>query len=88
MFEGWLRCDVLKGMFTSERAIRYPAGGVHRVSVTSVFVPQESVRGPIDGEGRVRVRVFADEAQHTWAILPDEVQTLIAVLDRSDLALT
>jgi len=88
MFEGWLRCDVLKGMFTSERAIRYPAGGTQKASVTSVFVPKESVRGAIDGEGRVRVRVFADEAQHTWAVLPDEVQTLIAVLDRSDLAAT
>lgn len=64
----WLKCRILKGMFSDERAVV-----VKRLDgkATSAFVPVNSVRGGIDQEGQVEVDVFADRGA-TWAVLPTE----------------
>ena len=80
MFEEWLTCMVLKGMFNDELAvvIQEKQGGE-----VSFFVPRDAVRGDIDRAGTVRVRVFRKGAD-AWAILPSEDGTAVAVND-SDL---
>ncbi len=73
--ERWLRCRIFKGMFSDELAVQYAPP--HSNS-TSVFVPKELVEGSVDGEGRVKVRVF-HEGSNAWAVLPTENQMIIAV---------
>ena len=70
-----LKCRILKGMFSDERAVV-----VHRVDgkTTSAFVPMSSVRGNIDQEGQVEVEVFADHGT-TWAVLPTEYRETLPV---------
>lgn len=81
MWEQWLRCRILKGMFSDELAVSYPprAG----TSVASVFVPRDYVEGKIDEEGKVRVKVFR-EGDTAWAVLPSPQRLMIAV-DEADL---
>ena len=74
MSERWLRCTVLKGMFSDERAVLYSKNG----SEFSFFVPTDRVLGDVDREGKVRVRVFSDDGGW-WAVMPNENQTIIPV---------
>src|SRR5882724_8251700 len=76
MSEQWLRCRVVKGMFSDELAIRSPPQGT--TSVTSVFVPKEMVHGEVDHVGKVRVRVFRQD-DSAWAVLPSEQQLAIPI---------
>ena len=80
MAQHWLRCDVRKGMFSDEKVvvIRTQTG-----EAASFFVPSERVEGPIDQEGRVRVRVFKENSR-AWAVVPNENQTVVPV-DESQL---
>jgi len=76
----WLKCRILKGMFSDERVVV-----VSRVDgmSTSAFVPSAAVRGSVDHEGQVEVDVFADRGA-TWAVLPTEYRETLPV-DARDL---
>ena len=71
----WLRCHILKGMFSDERVVV-----VNRIDgkSTSAFVPTNAVRGRVDEEGQVEVDVFADRGA-TWAVLPTEYRETLPV---------
>jgi hypothetical protein len=76
MSERWLRCAVLKGMFSDELAIVYSGNGKE----VSFFVPRDQVIGEVNSEGKLKVRVFRQD--HTpWAVVPDEYQTAIPVAE-------
>jgi hypothetical protein len=66
----WLKCKVLKGMFSDEVTvvIRTLDG-----ESASFFVPRSAA-----DDGRVKVRV-AQHAGHTVALLPDEYQSVVDV---------
>ena len=86
MVQQWLRCRVVKGMFSDELAITYPPRGA--TSVTSVFVPRDMVHSEVDkegkdGEGKVKVMVFRED-NSAWAVLPSDQQQVIPI-DESDL---
>ena len=63
----WLKCHILKGMFSDERVVV-----VRKLDgkPSSAFVPMNSVRGSIDHEGEVEVDVFADRGA-TWVVSSD-----------------
>ena len=70
----WLKCHVLKGMFSDERTIivrRKPNGTVE------FFVPQSAVRGEGDA-GRVEVTIIEREGAK-WAVLPTPYKESIPV---------
>jgi hypothetical protein len=71
----WLKCRILKGMFSDERVVV-----VQRFDgkATSAFVPISSVRGSVEQEGQVEVDVFADRGG-TWAVLPTEYRETLPV---------
>jgi hypothetical protein len=73
MSDFWLRCFVLKGMFSDERAVRY--GNI------SFFAPKDLVEGDIDQEGKVRVRSYRVD-HRSWVVLPTEDQKVIPVDER------
>ena len=76
MTESKLKCQIFKGMFSDEVAVR-----IHAITgEISFFVPRDSVQGDIETQGTVRVRVFKENG-HSWAQLPTENQTTIAVDD-------
>jgi hypothetical protein len=75
MKDHWLKCRVLKGMFSDEGAV------VFKLSDEAsffAFVPYTKVRGEIDREGEVKVDVF-EEGNTTWAILPTEYRDTVPV---------
>lgn len=82
MSERYLKCHVFKGMFSDELAVKVNSkqGGE-----PSFFVPKELVKGEVDREGSVRVRVF-HKGQTAWAVIPDEQQTAVPV-DEAELIL-
>ena len=83
MAEQWLRCSVLKGMFSDELAIVYEFkqnGG--KPEKSSFFVPRDKV---VESEGKVRVRVVR-QGDTAWAILPTENQAMIPI-DEADLTM-
>lgn len=71
----WLKCRVLKGMFSDERAIVY---SMSNGKESSAFVPSAKVRGKIDHDGAVSVEVFQD-GDTTWAVLPTEYRDAVPV---------
>jgi hypothetical protein len=79
MFERYLRCWIFKGMFSDELAVRVAS----RNGDAAFFVPRDLVKGTIDHEGKVRVRVY-HQGQTAWAVLPDDMQTALPV-DESQL---
>ena len=83
MSEQWLRCDIFKGMFSDELAIKYsPPGSTYPVSV---FVPKDLVQGDLtQGRGQVKVMVFR-RGESSWVVLPSSQRTEIPVSE-SDLA--
>jgi len=72
MTDSWLRCKILKGMFSDESTMVYPP---ESATASSFFVPKDKVR---ERDGTVRVRVF-HEGETVWAVLPAESQPIIAV---------
>ena len=79
MKEQWLRCHLLKGMFSDEVAIKFSSLG----TPVSFFVSKEYVNGEVDREGKVRVNTFTD-AGTVWAVLPTPQKKIVAV-DAGDL---
>lgn len=71
----WLKCRVLKGMFSDERAIVFTMsnGGKY-----TEFVPSNEVQGEIDEEGLVHVNVYED-GKTLWAFLPTEYNDMVPV---------
>ncbi|HSZ59319.1 MAG TPA: hypothetical protein VK797_26995 [Tepidisphaeraceae bacterium] len=81
MWEQWLRCRIVKGMFSDELAITYLPRGA--TNATSVFVPKDFVNGDINQEGKVKVMVFR-EGDSAWAVLPS-AQKMVIPVDEADL---
>ena len=81
MSEKWLRCGILKGMFSDEMVvvIKTPSG-----EEASFFVPKQQVRGDINESGRVMVRTFK-QGTRAWAVIPNDSQSIIPV-DESEFA--
>ncbi len=73
----WLKCTVANGMFSDEYTVIVRTRNGETVSV---FVPKDSTQ---QAEGRVKVRVTECQG-HSFALLPDEHQSVIDV-DASDL---
>ena len=72
MTQGWLKCQILKGMFSDESTMVYPP---ESPTASSFFVPKDKVR---EGDGAVSVRFF-HEGETVWAVLPAENQPVISV---------
>lgn len=70
-----LKCQIRKGMFSSERVVKVALQGG---SLTSVFVPSGAVEGDIGTDGSVKVGVFNDK-DGTWAVLPTEYQDIVPI---------
>lgn len=81
MAERWLKCVVLKGMFSDEVTVVITTRTGERASF---FVPTERVHGSEGQEGRVRVRTFEQDS-NSWAVVPNETQSIVPV-DESQLA--
>lgn len=79
--EGWLDCQLDKGMFSNEVAVTYPSTGTWK---RSVFVPQEVVQGKIGSRGKVRVTVFRRQGK-MLAVLPNSQRDIVEVAE-SDVA--
>jgi hypothetical protein len=77
--EQWLKCRVLKGMFSDERVVVVN----EQRDRMSFFVPSSKVRGGIDEDGEVQVRVFS-AGNTTWAVIPTEDTETIPI-DRAEL---
>ncbi len=75
MTQGWLKCRILKGMFTDERVVVFHNCNGERYSE---FVPADRVRGDIDSEGAVSVVVYHKDGS-SFAELPTEYGELYAV---------
>ncbi|MBC8372284.1 MAG: hypothetical protein ISS78_07765 [Phycisphaerae bacterium] len=75
MTDQWLKCKILKGMFSDESTMVYPA---ESATASSFFVPKEKVR---ETDGAVHVRVFR-EGGTMWAIVPAESQPVIQVNEK------
>ena len=65
----WLKCKVLKGMFSDEVTVVIRTLG----GDASFFVPKSAA-----DDGKVKVRV-AHHAGHTVALLPDEYQSVVDI---------
>ncbi len=71
MSEHWLHCQIFKGMFSDERAMKYDG--------LSFFVPQSKVRTKDQSEqGEVLVKTFS-EGSECFAVLPTEYRAIIPV---------
>ena len=79
MTEKWLKCTVAKGMFSDELVVVFKS---EAGEVLSVFVPKEAVEGEIDGEGKVKVRVFDDQGK-IWVVLPTPTADTVPIDDQS-----
>lgn len=75
MNKGRLKCQVLKGMFSDERAV---VVDLNNGDKSSVFVPAAEVRGDIGARGEVNVDVFEDDGAF-WAVLPTEYRETVPV---------
>ena len=78
MAEGWLRCNIVKGMFSDELAIVYTFK--QQGKEESFFVPKDQVVGAVDSQGKVKVRVFR-QGDTSWVVLPTDDQAEIPVDD-------
>jgi hypothetical protein len=68
----WLKCEISKGMFSDEVTVKVQDAGGEPVAV---FVPKNQVR--VD-QPTVSVRMYEGYGK-TFAILPDERHTAVAV---------
>lgn len=76
--EQWLRCKIVKGMFSDELGVTLRGKGT--ANETSVFVPKDQVNGMIDQPGKVKVTVFR-QGDTMLAVLPSAEKTVVAVED-------
>lgn len=78
MSDRWLICDVFKGMFSDELAVKY--------DTSSFFVPRSKVKNehPEAHRGKVLVKSFSRNSEW-FAVLPTEYKTVISV-NASDLS--
>ncbi|MFN7893685.1 MAG: hypothetical protein ACK5OC_25585 [Pirellula sp.] len=74
--EGWLECQVDKGMFSDELAVTYPPRGAWQ---KSVFVDRRAVKGDIGAVGKVRVVVLRQDGS-LMAVLPSPEQDIVYVM--------
>ena len=70
-----LKCHVLKGMFSNERAVVVLLVNGKK---SSAFVPASEVRGEVDRDGDVNVDVFRERGS-VWAVLPTEYREAVPV---------
>jgi hypothetical protein len=70
-----LKCQVLKGMFSNERAVVVL---LQNGKKSSAFVPASEVSGEVDRDGMVNVDVFWDRGS-VWAVLPTEYRETLPV---------
>ena len=70
-----LKCRVLKGMFSSERAVVVSLPNGRK---SSAFVPSSEVRGDLNCDGDVCVDVFRDGGV-VWAVLPTDYRETVPV---------
>jgi len=75
MTRGWLKCRILKGMFSDERVVVYHLVNGERYSE---FVPSDKVRGEINSEGTLAVGIYRQEGA-SFAELPTNYSDLVAV---------
>tara|TARA_R110001592_G_scaffold348561_1_gene642793 strand:+ start:373 stop:654 length:282 start_codon:yes stop_codon:yes gene_type:complete len=73
--QGWLSCQLGKGMFSDEVAVSYPPDGD---STASVFVSMSCIDGNIGEIGRVLVKLI-DQGEKTLAVLPSSDQDIVEV---------
>ena len=73
--EGWLECQIDKGMFSDELAVTYPACGEWQ---KSVFVDRRAVKGNIGAVGKVRVVVLRQDSS-IMAVLPSPERDIVYV---------
>ena len=73
--EGWLECQVDKGMFSDELAVTYPSRGEWQ---KSVFVDRRAVKGDVGAVGKVRVVVLRQDGS-IMAVLPSPEQDIVYV---------
>ncbi|HMU41023.1 MAG TPA: hypothetical protein PKE31_18605 [Pseudomonadota bacterium] len=71
----WLKCKVVKGMFSDELTVIIQALDGETISA---FVPRDRVECSEPSVGRVKVRVF-DSTGQKFAVLPNETQTILSV---------
>ena len=76
----WLRCQLDKGMFSSEMAVTYPPSGSMK---KSVFVPLAKVKGAPGVNGEVQVLIVHRDGK-TFALLPSSQKELVEV-NQSDI---
>ena len=81
MTQSWLKCRIVKGMFSDELTVVIRSQDGEAISA---FVPKDRVEGKVEAAGRVKVRVFESTGQK-FAVLPNENQTVISI-DESELA--
>ena len=79
MTEKWLKCTIAKGMFSGELVVVFTSETGQEISV---FVPKEVVKGDIDGEGKVKVRVFDDKGKR-WVVLPTPTADTVPIADEN-----
>ena len=70
MTKGWLRCSILKGVFSDECVVK--------IKERSFFVNRDQVQGNVDQTGRVSVRILKKD-NLVWAMLPGEDGSMIQV---------
>ncbi len=75
MSESWLECEIGDGMFSDEMVVVFKTV---RDDLVSFFVPKSYVEDLGAAKGRVKVRVFEEDGQ-IWAVLPNEVQSIVPV---------
>jgi hypothetical protein len=72
----WLRVQLDNGMFSDEVAVTYPASTGRWQK--SVFVPASCVRGKIDSQGEVKVKVV-DRDGTKYAVLPSSQGDIVQI---------
>ena len=75
MNKGRLKCEILKGMFSDERAV---VVNLSNGDKSSMFVPASEVCGDIGARGEVNVDVFEDDGA-LWAVLPTEYRETVPI---------
>lgn len=75
MTEGWLKCRILKGMFSDERVVVFHLSNGERYSE---FVPADKVRGEINSEGTLAVGIYRQDGS-SFAELPTNYSDWVAV---------
>ena len=81
MSQKWLKCSLLRGMFSDEMVVVIKTLSGEE---SSFFVPRQQVRGEVGKIGQVMVRTF-EQGAHPWAVIPNDSQSMIPV-DESEFA--